>query len=98
MLIRFKSDALRRMYTEADFTNGYSQELVRAYRKRIGFIVAAKDERDLYAWKGLRYEKLKGNRSHQRSIRLNDQFRLILEVDESTPQHTMAIIEIEDYH
>jgi proteic killer suppression protein len=43
------------------------------------YIRAASDERDFYALKSLHYEKLHGKRSHQRSMRLNDQFRLILQ-------------------
>jgi proteic killer suppression protein len=38
----------------------------------------ARDERDLRALRSLNYEALKGNRSHQNSIRLNQQWRLIL--------------------
>jgi proteic killer suppression protein len=59
--------------------------------------VAAADERDLYGLKSLHYEKLKGDRSHQRSLRLNQQFRLIVELERHNGK-TVAIIEIVDYH
>ena len=47
--------------------------------------------------KSMHFEKLKGSRSHQRSIRLNKQFRLILEI-EVEKRKVAVIIAIEDYH
>jgi proteic killer suppression protein len=61
-------------------------------------IRSAPDERDLYALKSLHFEKLKGQRSHQHSIRLNDQWRLILEFKGKAPNKTIVIVAIEDYH
>ena len=61
-------------------------------------IRAAPDERTFYALKSLRFEKLKGPRAHQRSMRLNDQWRLILEIQPSTPGNIVVLIKIEDYH
>jgi proteic killer suppression protein len=71
---------------------------VKAFRKRVAFIRAAADERDFYAMKSHHYEKHKGNRSHQRSMRLNDRFRLILEIEKGAAGRTVVIISIEDYH
>jgi plasmid maintenance system killer protein len=52
----------------------------------MAIIEAAESEQDLYANKGLRFEKLSGQRGKkdQRSLRLNKQWRLIviLETDE----------------
>jgi proteic killer suppression protein len=42
-------------------------------------IRAAPDERVFYQLKSLHFEELLGNRSHQHSMRLNDQWRLIIE-------------------
>ncbi|MBI3434917.1 MAG: type II toxin-antitoxin system RelE/ParE family toxin, partial [Proteobacteria bacterium] len=49
-------------------------------------------------WKSLHYEKLKGGRDGQRSVRLNDQFRMVFELDERTDPQTVTILSIEDYH
>jgi proteic killer suppression protein len=72
--------------------------MVKAYRKRLQVIRAALDERDLYAIKGNRFEKLKGGRAHQHSLRLNDQMRLIVEIKKSTPKNIIVIVAVEDYH
>jgi toxin HigB-1 len=75
----FKDSDLDKLETDADFDAGYSEAIVKAFRKRMQQIRSAPDERDFYAQKSLHFEKLKGNRSHQYSMRLNDQWRLILE-------------------
>lgn len=98
MDIEFGSDDLDRLETDPDFEMGLSPALVKAYRKRIQFIRAAADERDLYAWKSLHMEKLKGDRQHQYSVRLNDQFRLILEFVRAGRGRHLHIVRIEDYH
>jgi proteic killer suppression protein len=48
--------------------------------------------------KGLHFEKLQGARAHQRSVRLNKQWRLILELVDTKPEKTVRVIGIEDYH
>ena len=89
---------LRRLATEEDYLDGYSSAVVKAYRKMLQSIEAATDERDLRALKSHRFEKLKGKRSHQRSVRLKDQYRLILEIDTQGGQRVVHVIDIEDYH
>jgi proteic killer suppression protein len=83
---------------EARFTAGLPQEVVRAYRRRMQQVRACSDERDLYAIKSLHFEKLKGNREGQHSIRLNLQWRLILEIRGDHPCKVIGIVEIADYH
>jgi proteic killer suppression protein len=61
-------------------------------------IRAAEDERAFYALKSLHFEKLKGNRSHQHSMRLNDQWRLILQFEQTEEGKIVCIVSIEDYH
>ena len=98
MRVRFAPGPLEQLETDPKFTGGHSAELVRTYRKRMNFIRQAMDERDLYGLKSLRFEKLKGARSHQRSIRLNDQWRLILQLEGDGEAKTVLIVSIEDYH
>src|ERR1700735_2764133 len=98
MEVVFKDTDLEKIETEAAFNGGHSQAVVRAFRKRMQFIRAAADKRDLYAMKSLHFEKLKGERSGQRSIRLNAQWRLILEIHDAKPKNKAVICAIEDYH
>jgi proteic killer suppression protein len=98
MEVEFADEDLARLECDPQFTAGFAPEIVRAYRKRMWFIRQAMDERDLYQAKGQRFEKLKGERSHQRSMRLNKQWRLILELADGNPEKTVRVVAIEDYH
>lgn len=93
-----KDARLDKLETDADFDGGYQQSIVKAFRRRMQQIRAALDERDFYNQKSLRFEKLKGNRAHQYSMRLNDQWRLILEFEGSGPRKVVIVVGIEDYH
>lgn len=73
--------------------------VIKSARRKLTVLRAAVDDRSLRNWKSLHYEKLKGGREGQRSIRLNDQYRMVFELDEETkPESTITILDIEDYH
>jgi proteic killer suppression protein len=91
--VEFTDDDLDRLEIDRAFTAGFGPEVVRGFRKAMNAIRAAVDARDLYRG-GLRMEKLKGQRQHEHSVRLNDQWRLIVEVDGKK----ITIKTIEDYH
>lgn len=96
--IRFADKALEQLYTDPEYDAGREPAVRNAFRKRIQFIRAAPDERDFYKMRSLRFEKLKGDRSHQYSMRLNDQWRLILEFEGEPPKKAVVVVGIEDYH
>jgi len=100
MEVVFDNDELDQLETDPKFTGGRPPPIVKAYRKRMQIIRAASDERDFYKLNSLRFEKLRGKRKHQYSMRLNDQYRLILELLGENPlQGTFVkIVGIEDYH
>jgi toxin HigB-1 len=98
MDVEFATDDLDRLETDPAFHMGLPPAVVKAYRRRLQGIRAAPDERDFYALKSLHFEKLRGQRRHQHSMRLNDQFRLILELVAIGPRKRVRIISVEDYH
>jgi proteic killer suppression protein len=98
MEVVFRHKDFDRLETDSDFTAGFSSDIVKAYRNRLWAIRNATDERDIYVLKSWHFEKLSGDRSHQRSIRLNGQWRLIIEIIESKPANVIEIVGIEDYH
>jgi toxin HigB-1 len=98
MEVEFADDDLDRLEVDRWFTAGHEEGVIKAYRKMMQVIRAAVDERDFYALKSLHFEKLQGKRSHQRSMRLNSRWRLILELKGDAPNKMMSIIGIEDYH
>ena len=96
--VEFASKDLDRLETDPGFTAGLPPDVVRAFRKRVQFIRGAADERDLRSWKSNRFKKLKGDRDHQHSMRLNDQWRLILEIKDADPKNIVVVVSVEDYH
>lgn len=98
MEVKFADASLQRLEVDDSFSGGFDAAIVKAFRKRIQLIRAAADERAFYAMKSLHYEKLKGDRDGQHSMRLNDQWRLILRVDQDEKGKLVVIISIIDYH
>jgi proteic killer suppression protein len=78
--------------------SAFPAPVVEAFFEVLAIIDSAADERDLRAMKGLRLEKLRGNRAGQSSMRLNKQFRLIVSLDHDEGGAVVVILAIEDYH
>jgi len=97
--IEYGDEELRRLAEEADFRPKQGgRDLVVAYRKKIQVLDSAMDERDLRAMRSLNLEKLKGDRAGQYSVRLNDQFRLILTFHTEDDGRVVVVLELVDYH
>lgn len=97
MDIEFQDSELERLAFESSYVTG-SLALVRSYRKRINQIMQAPNRQTLYAFRSLRLEKLKGKRKGQHAMRINDQYRLIVEFGKKNRHEKVVIINIEDYH
>jgi toxin HigB-1 len=99
MEVEHADDDLERLEHDPEFTAGHAQAIVKAFRKVMQVIRAATDERTFYALRSLHFEKLKGNREGERSMRLNDQWRLILRIkEEKDSPKVVVVLSIEDYH
>lgn len=96
MEVEFADADLDRLEVDPKFTAGLAPAIVRGFRKAIQAVRAAHDERDLRASRGLGFERLKGKREHQCSMRLNKQWRMILEFKDGPKK--VLIVGIEDYH
>ena len=91
MEVEFDDDSLDRLETDRDFAAGFDLAIVKGFRKAMQVIRAAADERDLYAMKSLHFKKLEGDRSHERSMRINRQWRLILALEGSAPSKKVRV-------
>ena len=98
MEIAFEDIVLEQLEADAKFDAGHPPAIVKAFRKRMQFIRSAIDERDFRLMRSLNFERLKGERSHQYSMRLNDQWRLIVELHGEAPKKTVVVVSMEDYH
>jgi toxin HigB-1 len=84
--------------TEAVFRGespkGFPADLVKVARRKLGYLDAAVDLRDLRVPPGNKLEALKDDRRGQHSIRVNDQFRICFRWTLDGPMD----VEITDYH
>jgi len=98
MNVEFRTNELERLATDLKFNAGFAGGVIKAYRKRLQAIRAANDERDLRNVRSNRFEKLEGARSHQHSVRINEQWRLVFEIRRGESGKIIFIYDIEDYH
>lgn len=98
MEVRFADQRLDRLEVDPRYDGGYAGSVVTAYRKRMQMIRSAPDERVFYSLKSLHFERLKGDRSRQWSMRLNQQWRLILKLEGRGAGKVVVLVGIEDYH
>lgn len=99
MEVDFDDASYERLEADSSYEAGFGREVAKAFRKRLQLIRAAADERDFYALKSLHFEKLKGDREGQYSMRLNAQWRLILRfAKRDGDKKVVVIVSITDYH
>jgi proteic killer suppression protein len=98
MDVTFKDQSLDRLEIDAGYSGGFADAIVKAYRRAMQHIRAATDERTFYARRSFRFEKLQGKREGQYSMRLNDQWRLIIELRAQNGKKVVHVVEIADYH
>ncbi len=72
--------------------------VIKSARRKLTLLRAAPDDRSLRNWKSLHYEKLKGDREGQRSIRVNNSYRIVFLLDSDTEPQIATILSVEDYH
>ena len=97
MDFRFADRHLEALYYDDD-SRGLPAGIADSFFELMSIIDGATDERDLRAFRSRRYEKLKGRRSHQHSLRLNKQYRLVVEREQGPRGITLVLMGIEDYH
>lgn len=98
MEVEFDDPDLDRLETDAAFAAGHDPSTIKGFRKVMQVIRNAVDERDIRNMKSLHFEKLKGDRSHQHSLRVTKKWRLIFEFEGEAPNKVIRIKGIEDYH
>jgi toxin HigB-1 len=72
--------------------------VIKSARRKLTLLRAAPDDRSLRNWKSLHYEKLKGDREGQRSIRVNNSYRIVFLLDSDNEPQVATILSVEDYH
>jgi toxin HigB-1 len=86
MRVIFKNDELFELYT-IPFENlkgkqRFALEIIKQFRKKVLILINVQSSVELRQFKGLNFEKLKGDLQDFYSIRLNQQYRLIFQISE----------------
>ncbi|HEY3377660.1 MAG TPA: type II toxin-antitoxin system RelE/ParE family toxin [Armatimonadota bacterium] len=97
MRFSFAANDLAELY-ETGVSTKIHPHLVKAFQRVVDLIAAVIDVQELRGIKGLRMEKLHGDRDGQYSVRMNDQFRLIFHIERDDEGNYLLIIELVDYH
>lgn len=93
MIESFASEETKKIFLGRISTK-LPKDIQRTARRKLIYLDDAEDLQDLLAPPGNRLEKLKGNRSGQYSVRINDQCRICFEWIENKARN----VEIVDYH
>ena len=93
-MIRAFKDRVTEVVFRGESPKGFPSDLVKITRRKLGYLDAAIDLRDLRQPPGNRLEALKGDRQSQHSIWINDQFRICFRW---TPQGPTDV-EVTNYH
>jgi proteic killer suppression protein len=98
MEIEFADPALKLIETDEAGLTRLPVAVIKSARRKLTVLRAAPDDRTMRNWKSLHYEKLKGDREGQRSIRINNRYRMVFKLDSETYPQTITVLAIEDYH
>lgn len=98
MKIEFGDDDLARICTDQAHKLGLPIGVIKSARRKLVVLHGAPDERTLRNWKSLNYKKGKGDRHGERSIRLNDQYRMVFTIDDSQQPPVLTVVKIGDTH
>ncbi|WP_369076370.1 type II toxin-antitoxin system RelE/ParE family toxin [Geminicoccus harenae] len=97
MKVVFADQKLALIHTDRAHELGLPFAVIKRAREKLNFLAQAPDERTLRSWKSLNYKRLEGN-GDRRQIRINDQFRIIFEMDEAATPCVITVLEIGDPH
>ena len=91
MDVEFRDKNLALVQTDRAAETCLPISVINSFRRKLVVIRAAPDERTLRNWKSLHYERMDGE---ERSIRLNDQFRLIFTLNTECKPNKMTILRV----
>jgi proteic killer suppression protein len=97
MKVEFADEHLGRICGDEAHKLGLPFAVIVAARRRLLQLHAATDERDLRNLKSLNFKKLKGA-GDRRSIRINDQYRIVFTLKYGGGTAVVTILEIGDTH
>ena len=100
MKVVFKTTELESFYitplSELEGKLPFQKDVIKQFKKKMEILISVDSLDELRQFKSLNFEQLKGNRSHEYSIRLNLQYRLIFSVMEKNGDYVIEAILINE--
>ena len=93
MIQSFKCKETEKIWNQ-EYSKKFSEDIQSVALRKLFIIQRAKELKDLMIPPANRLEKLKGDRKNQYSIRINDQYRICFQWEDSNAYD----VEIVDYH
>jgi toxin HigB-1 len=94
MEVTFSDPAYDRLETDRSYTHNLPSSVVSAYRMRLQLLRAARDENDLAAMRCLCLRPLQARSQRRRTIQLDSEYRLVLEVLRRSGEVVVRIVEV----
>lgn len=94
MIVSIRGKLTAQVLTGSTCPSGFPADLFQRAKRKLAMLVAARELSDLRSPPGNRLEALRGDRSGQHSIRINDQWRICFRWTEAGAED----VEIVDYH
>lgn len=104
MIVTFEKEYLRDLYFSGksnDKKHRYQPDIVKRYKKDIDYLKRADRKEDLFRFKSLNFESLKGDKRGMFSIKVNDQYRIeftLTEDDENSILTICNIVELSNHY
>jgi toxin HigB-1 len=93
-----RNSDLARLEIDIGFRAQFDVPIVTKFRVVMQIIRTVSQRNELYKFRGLRLEKLTGQRKNEWSMRLNKKWRLIAEFPEPEPNEKIVIVGIEKHY
>lgn len=84
MEIRFEKEYLRELYEKghcSDKKHRFQPQIASKYRKTVDLLESTSVMEDLFRFRSLHFEALRGDKDGSYSVRVNDQYRLEFKLD-----------------
>lgn len=98
MEVQHDDPDLQRIENDVTFRGCFDIDIARQFRRVMLLIRSVPNESELYKFPSRHFEKLKGDRQHQHSLRLNQKWRLIVEIAQKAGGNCVHTKEITNHY
>ena len=97
MIVTFEEEYLDNLYKKGETgvkKYRFQPQVVRGYQKGVKYLIQAQRKEDLFPFKSLHFEALRGDKEGRFSIKANDQYRIEFTLTETDDEPVVTICNI----